>query len=93
MAKDILLDQDNDLQIMNGDFVIGESLMQEVGIILQMNQGELKSDPFIGANLIVKMRGIENRHKIESLIDAQLELDGKNYDEIKELISLNILGL
>jgi hypothetical protein len=85
MAKDILLDQDNDLQIMNGDFVIGESLMQEVGIILQMNQGELKSDPFIGANLIVKMRGIENRHKIESLIDAQLELDGKNYDEVKEL--------
>jgi hypothetical protein len=90
MAKDILLTSDNDLQLLNGDFFIGESLMQEVGIILQMNQGELKIDPLIGANLIVKMRGIENRHKIESLIDSQMELDGKNYDEIKELIIIKI---
>ena len=86
MAKDLRLTDDNDLKIINGDFVIDESLMQEVGIILLMNQGELKSDPLIGANLIVKMRGIENKHKIESLIDSQLELDGKNYDDIKDLI-------
>jgi hypothetical protein len=90
MAKDIMLTPDNDLQILNGDFVIGESLMQEVGIILQMNQGELKSDPLIGANLIVKMRGVENKYKIESLIDAQLELDGKDYDTIKEFLKINI---
>jgi hypothetical protein len=90
MAKGILLDENNDLKIVNGKLQLGNTLMQEVAIILQMNQGELKIDPLIGANLIVKMRGIENKHKIESLIDSQLELDGKNYDEIKDLITQKI---
>ena len=90
MVKGILLDENNDLKIVNGKLQLGNPLMQEVGIILQMNQGELKIDPLIGANLIVKMRGIENRHKIESLIDSQLELDGKNYDDIKDLITQKI---
>jgi hypothetical protein len=83
MANDILLDENNDLQIVNGDFVIGESLMQEVGIILQMNQGELKSDPLIGANLTTKIRGVQNDAKIRRHIETQMELDGKDYDEIK----------
>jgi hypothetical protein len=86
MAKGILLDENNDLKIANGDLVIGDTLMQEVGIILQMNQGEFKFDPLLGANLVVNMRGIKNKSKIESLIDTQLTLDGKDYDEIKELI-------
>lgn len=86
MAKDILLDDNNDLQIVNGDFVIGESLMQEVGIILQMSQGELKSDPLIGANLNTKIRGVRNDAKIRRLIETQMELDGKDYDEIKNKI-------
>lgn len=90
MVKGILLDENNDLKIVNRKLQLGNPLMQEVGIILQMNQGELKIDPLIGANLIVKMRGIENRHKIESLIDSQLELDGKNYDDIKDLITQKI---
>jgi hypothetical protein len=90
MVKGILLDENNDLKIVNGKLQLGNPLIQEVGIILQMNQGELKIDPLIGANLIVKMRGIENKHKIESLIDSQLELDGKNYDDIKDLITQKI---
>lgn len=86
MAKDILLDEGNDLQIVNGDFVIGESFMQEVGLILQMNQGELKSDPLIGANLTTKIRGIRNDAKIRRHIETQMELDGKDYEEIKNNI-------
>lgn len=89
MAKDILLDQDNDLQIMNGDFIIGESLMQEVGIILQMNQGELKSDPLIGANLTTRIRGVKDNLKLQRHIETQLEMDDKDYDEIKDKLTLN----
>lgn len=86
MAKDILLDENNDLQIVAGDFVIGESFMQEVGFILQMSQGELKSDPLIGANLTTKIRGVRNDAKIRRHIETQMELDGKDYDEIKNNI-------
>jgi hypothetical protein len=86
MAKDIILDEENDLQVVNGDFVIGESFMQEVGLILQMSQGELKSDPIIGANLTTKIRGVRNDAKIRRHIETQMELDGKDYEEIKNNI-------
>ena len=42
MSKDILLDDNNDLKILNGDFDFGDSEMQEVGQILQSTQGEWK---------------------------------------------------
>ncbi len=90
MAKDILLTSDNDLQILNGDFVIGESLMQEVGIILQMSQGDLKSDPLIGANLTTRIRGVKDNLKLQRHIETQLEMDDKDYDEIKEFLKINI---
>lgn len=90
MANDILLDENNDLQIVAGDFVIGESFMQEVGLILQMNQGELKSDPLIGANLTSKIRGVQNDAKIRRHIETQMELDGKDYEDIKNKIMQKI---
>ncbi|MEO8236409.1 MAG: hypothetical protein ABI549_13410 [Flavobacterium sp.] len=86
-AKDILLHNDNDLEVVNGDFFIGESEMQEVGIILQMNQGELKSDALIGANLVTMIRSGFNKEKIERHIATQMELDSKNFDDIKQKIS------
>jgi hypothetical protein len=90
MVKGILLDENNDIKIVNGKMQLGNALMQEVGIILQMNQGELKFDPMLGANLVTEMRGVLNPYKIESMIDTQLALDGKNYDEIKDLIMQKI---
>jgi len=90
MAKGILLDENNDLKIVNGRMQLGNTLMQEVGIILQMNQGELKFDPMLGANLVTEIRGVPNLYKIESIIDTQLALDGKNYDDIKDLIMQKI---
>lgn len=50
--SDILLDDSDDLNIVNGDFVIGESTLQEVGIILRLNSGELRNDPVLAPNLI-----------------------------------------
>lgn len=89
MAKDILLTVDNDLKIAAGDFVLDESELQEVGIILQMSQAELKSDPFIGANLTTMVRDVTNKEKIKRHIQTQLELDEKDYDAIKEHLILN----
>jgi hypothetical protein len=88
MAKDIVLDSEFDLKIVNGDFVIDESETQEVALILSMSQGELKSDPLIGANLIEFIRGGKDKVKIEKHIRSQLELDDKDYDDIKENIKI-----
>ena len=86
MAKDIVLDTDFDLKIVSGDFLIDESEMQEVGLILSMSSGELKSDPLIGANLIQFVRGVKDNREIERHVRKQLELDNKDYDEIKDRI-------
>jgi hypothetical protein len=90
MNKGILLDENNDLKIINGTLQIGDSMIQEVGIILQMSQGELKSNPLIGANLITMIRGVENKEKIQRHIAIQMSLDGKDYDDVKDFLKLNI---
>ena len=55
-----------------------------------MNQGELKSDPLIGANLTTMVRGVRNNEKIKRHIETQMELDDKSYDEIKDFLKTNI---
>jgi hypothetical protein len=89
MDKDIQLNADNDLKIINGDFLIDQSDMQEVGIILQMNQGELKSDPLMGANITNRIRGVYDQLKLQRHIETQLEMDAKDYDSIKDKLTIN----
>lgn len=89
MAKDFLLDDQNDLLIKDGDFVVGESLTQEVSIILRLNQGELKSDPLLGANLIRLINSAVSEDQLQTIIKMHLQRDGKDYEDIKKYIQLN----
>ena len=57
--KGLLLDKDGDIRIVPHKgkdgltgFVIGDTLIQNAAIVLELNQGELKEDPVLGANLI-----------------------------------------
>lgn len=86
--EDLLLDDTDELLIRDGDLVIGESATQEVGIILRLNQGELKSDPLIGANLIRLINSNVAEAELRRQVKLHLERDGKNYNEIKDLINL-----
>jgi phage baseplate assembly protein W len=88
MAIDFLTDENDDLIIKNGDFAMGESLTQEVSAILRMNQGELKSDPLLGANLIQLINSNVSEDELQKRVKLHLQRDGKNYEEIKELINL-----
>lgn len=90
MATDIMLDENNDLKIMNGDFVVGESTMQEVKLILQLNQGELKSDPILGPNLFTLLKTNGNNKIVSSIVRRHLARDNKNYDDIKNAIQINV---
>lgn len=80
--KDILLNENNEPIIVNGDFIIGESSLQETAIILQLRQGELKNDPVLGVNLQHMVNAKENRTSIERTIKIHLQRDGKDYDEV-----------
>ena len=86
MAKDIVLEPNNDFKIVAGDFYIGETEMQEVGLILQSYKGEWKENPLIGANLVREIRSGLSPLKREREVRIQMKLDGKNYDKIKQNI-------
>lgn len=88
MARDILLDENDDLIIANGDFLLGDSLTQEVGIILRLNQGDLKSDPLLGPNLIRLEKSTEI-NEFQERVKVHLERDGKDFNELKQRLTLN----
>lgn len=90
--RDIQLDENNDLKIVDGDFVIGESEMQEVELILSSNQGEFKEHPIIGANLVTKVRSNTNDGRLERELRIQMKLDGKNYEQIRNKIKMSYNG-
>jgi hypothetical protein len=90
MGKDILLDAAGDLLIVNGDFVIGDSELQEVETILTMIQGELKEDPIMGANLIHYEKGVLTPDEIKAKASIALQRDGKDFNEIKQGLTLNV---
>lgn len=89
MGKDILLDADGDLLIVNGDLVIGESDLQEVECILTMMQGELKEDPIMGANLLHYEKSTLTPDQVKAKASIALQRDGKDFNKIKKGLVLN----
>lgn len=92
MGKDILLGDDGDLLIENGDFVIGDSIDQEVQAILELAQGELKEDPVLGVDLFRMIHSNATEAELKQRVKLHLERDGKDYDELKERIRLRTNG-
>jgi hypothetical protein len=88
MEKDILLTADNDLMIANGDFVIGECEMQEVAIIVELDQGNLKRDPVLGPNLVTNIRGTQREERIKRALKTNLAMDNKDFESIKNKLIL-----
>ena len=90
MGKGILLDEHGDLAIKSGTLELGDTLLQEVWLILQMNQGDSKFAPLLGANLVNLIKTNASRFEIENRAKTHLALDGKEYDEIKHLLTTHI---
>lgn len=76
MAKDILLDDTDDLLFQDGDLVIGESADQDVSLIIRSCQGDWRASPFTGFGIAQRMRNEINRTEFERELGAQLALDG-----------------
>lgn len=88
--KDIVLNEHNDIKILNGDFDIGESEMQEVGLILQSTQGEWKKEPILGPNLYQYLKGKVSKSEIDSQVRIHLAIDNKDYKNLKNKIQTEI---
>lgn len=85
-GKGILLNNDNDLNVLNGALLVNDSLMQEVGLIIQMHQGGQKAVPLLGPNLIQLKKINVSRFSMEQRLRIHLAIDKKNYKEVKKQI-------
>ncbi|MBK5213357.1 MAG: hypothetical protein JJE55_06830 [Flavobacteriaceae bacterium] len=86
---DILLDENDDLLFdANGELVLGDCDLQEVGIIARINKGEVKSDPLLGPNLIELINANGGEAEVKQRMKIALARDGKNYDEYRDMINL-----
>ncbi|WP_234111687.1 hypothetical protein [Chryseobacterium sp. R2A-55] len=91
MPNDIILDENFDLQIANGDLVVGESTYQHQRILIFAEKGEFKQYPKVG---------VGSKHYLESErpdnfareIRQQFIADGMNVKQIKigDNLELNI---
>ena len=85
MAKnrDILLNSDIDIMFANGDFVIGDSTMQNQYLILSTHKGEWKENPFIGAGLEDMLHDEGGEAYWKRRIAEELKRDGMDVKEVK----------
>ncbi len=73
--KDIALDEDGDLKIVDGDLVIEESDQQHVMDIFNSFQGEFKEFPLVGFGATKYVKGIASESEFKRNLKVQLEND------------------
>ena len=73
--KDYILDENGDLLIKNGDFVVGLSDDQHIEDIITSFQGEYKEFPFTGAGILTSLNASDARNAINK-VKEQLQAAG-----------------
>ncbi|MCU7615670.1 hypothetical protein NZ698_00550 [Chryseobacterium sp. PBS4-4] len=91
MPYDILLDENFNPVLSNGDFTIGESTYQHQKMLLYADKGQFKADPLVGVG---SRRFLETskQNDFAREIRQQFYADGMtvNKIEIKENFEINI---
>lgn len=80
MRRDILLDENNEVLIADGDFVTGQSDQQHVKHIVMAFKGEYKAHPLVGFGALSYLKRDD---KIESEFrrDLKIQLDNDGYND------------
>ena len=92
--KDILIDNNNDLRLLAGDFEVGYSDNQQQKAILTTEKGEWKEHPEVGVG-IAQMLADDLYTEVLIEIKKQLEYDGMQFNYIvHQLVTCHpLLGL
>lgn len=80
--RDLLLTEGFDLQIKDGDFVIGESTIQHQDLILIAQPGSFKQSPDVGVGIEGFLMD-ENYEGMSEKIRSEFIKDGQQCDPVK----------
>lgn len=92
MAKDrmdFLNDDDGNLTIVNGDFVIGLSSEQEAKSIVRANKGDYSHYPLVGCNLQDYQNSTSSKAEVLRVIKQQIESSGLQWDDVSIFFETN----
>lgn len=81
IQTDILLDAGGDVYAAGGDFAVGDSLNQRVGLLLMIGKGQLKQHPLTGVGIDDILLS-ESKAAVQNEIRQQLKLDGLRLKKI-----------
>lgn len=87
--RGILVDERGEIIIRHGTLAIGETLTQEVALLMLTSKGEIRHDIFCGCDLRRYMNGKITRAELERIVKLQTERDGHNWNDIKGGIKVN----
>lgn len=73
--NDLILDSDNDLKIVNGDFAIGDNLVQRQQLIIQSAKNDWKQYPEMGVGMDMFLED-EDYASLFAEVREQFRLDG-----------------
>lgn len=85
---DFLLDQNKDLKIENGDFVLGDSTEQNLELLFISTPGEWKASVEVGIAIERALNGNLDRF-VERTIRVQMDADGYKISKLQ----INQMGL
>lgn len=74
---DFLLDDTGDDLVEGGDLSVGDGREDDGVIIVKLNSGALKSDPILGPNLVLMMKGKVTKSDLKQIIALHLRRDEK----------------
>ncbi len=80
--KDLLLNTDGDLLVVDGDFAIGESNGDDIQLIIASTPGDWKQYPSCGANATAEINN-SDAYPFKLRIEEQLKADGFTVNSVK----------
>lgn len=81
-AQDILLNNDNELQFFNGDFLVGNSDNQHVQTIIEANKGNFLETPTLGVGIVEYKSSNISAAELEKRVRIELQKDGYKLDRV-----------
>lgn len=78
--KDITLDEDLDLQFVNGDFRLTDTIEQEILLLINATPGSFKQFPLAGVGIVDYLASAGQQGAIRRAIKVNLEADGMVVD-------------
>lgn len=89
--QDFLVDENNDLKIQNGDFVVGFSDFDHIIDIIDFNQGDLVEYPQIGVGIINYLNSSGKQQELNRRVRLMMEADKWSPKTIEQVLTKGVL--